>query len=76
MAAKSLILFITGCCREIGQERQMPGKSRPWAGLPLFAHKVIHKICGQRQKRFSIIDLDGISQMNPSFPVQLGLNSG
>jgi hypothetical protein len=37
------------------------------------AHKVIHKICGQREKRFSIIGLGAFPHMNPSFPLQLGL---
>jgi hypothetical protein len=71
MVAKSLILFRAGGCREMGQGDQRVGKSRAWAPQALFAHKVIHKICGQWQKRFSIIDLGGFSHMNPSFLVQL-----
>ena len=71
MVAKSLILFKTVKCREIGQGSQNPGKSRTWVVLALLAHKVIHKICGQGQKRFSIIDLGAFSKMDPSFSVQL-----
>jgi hypothetical protein len=39
-----------------------------------FAHKVIHKMCGQQQKRFSIIDLGALSQADPSFRAQLPLS--
>jgi hypothetical protein len=73
MVAKSLILLRTPRCRQIGQASHMPGKSMAWMRLPHLAHKVIHKICGQREKRFSIIGLGAFPHMNPSFPVQLGL---
>jgi hypothetical protein len=74
MFAKSLILFGSIGCRENGQARQMLGKSRAWVNLAQLAHKVIHKKCGQRRKRFSIIDLGAISHMNPSFQAQLRLS--
>jgi hypothetical protein len=73
MTSKSLILFRVGCCREIGQGSQMLGKSRAWTLSTRFAHKVIHKICGQWQKRFPIIDLGAFPQMIPSFLAQLAL---
>jgi hypothetical protein len=74
MASKSLILLSARDCREMEQRSQMLGKSRAWALPAQFAHKVIHKMCGQQQKRFSIIDLGALSQMNPSFRAQLPLS--
>jgi hypothetical protein len=71
MVAKSLILFMAQGCRENGQGSQKPGKSRAWVHLPQLAHKVIHKKCGQRQKRFSIINLGGFFHIDPSFRMQL-----
>jgi hypothetical protein len=73
MVAKSLILFRTPGCRQIGQGSQRLGKSRTWLPKLHLAHKVIHKICGQWKKRFSIIELGAFPHMNPSFPAQLGL---
>jgi hypothetical protein len=73
MFAKSLILLSSIGCRENGQAWQTLAKSRAWVSLAQFAHKVIHKKCGQQRKRFSIIDLGVISHMNPSFRVQLRL---
>ncbi|MCU0921923.1 MAG: hypothetical protein MUF16_16580 [Burkholderiaceae bacterium] len=75
MVSKYLILLSTKGCREMGQGSQMLAKSRAWALPAQFAHKVIHKMCGQRQKRFSIIDLGVLSQMNPSFLAQLDLSA-
>jgi hypothetical protein len=71
MHAKSLILFSTRACAELGQAKRKPEESRPWGILTQLAHKVIHKICGQRKNVFSIIDLGAFAQMNPSFLAQV-----
>jgi hypothetical protein len=73
LAAKSLILFRRTRCREIEQRRRMYRESRTWVRMAQLAHKVIHKICGQSQKRFSIIDLGALPPVNPSFVAQLKL---
>jgi hypothetical protein len=74
--AKSLILLKSRNCREIGQALPEPAKSRLWR-LPMkVTHKVIHKNCGQTEKRFSIISLGVFLEMNPSFPTQLGMALG
>jgi hypothetical protein len=75
MAAKSLILFKACGCREMVQGRRSPEKSRTWACVGLLAHKVIHMKCGQQQKRFSIIDLGAVAQVDPSFRPQLSNSS-
>jgi hypothetical protein len=69
--AKSLISFSAETCAEKGHTSLKPEKSRPWALPTQLAHKVIHKICGQRQNGFSIIDLDGFAEIVPSFRAQL-----
>jgi hypothetical protein len=71
MAPKLLILLNTASCRQLGQSGAKLAESRTWVSVTQLAHIVIHKICGQRQKRFSIIDLGAFSQMNPSFRLQL-----
>jgi hypothetical protein len=71
-----LILLMTQDCREIEQASAERAKSRPWRGRVPVAHKVIHSICGQSEKRFPIIDLGVFSEMNPSFPAQLALPAG
>jgi hypothetical protein len=71
MVSKLLILLSVAACRQIGHSGAKLGESRTWVSVAQLAHKVIHKICGQRQKRFSIIDLGAFSQMNPSFRLQL-----
>ena len=73
MAAKSLILFKTGRAAEkSGSASGMPDRIKHLGAcrrsLPT---KLSTRLCGQRQKRFSIIDLGAFSQMNPSFPAQL-----
>jgi hypothetical protein len=74
MFANSLILLGSEDCCENGQGQQILGKSRLWGHLAQLAHKVIHKNCGQQRKRFSIIDLDRIPNLNPSFRTQLRLD--
>ena len=71
MRAKSLILLGLNSCQQMGQSSLGPEESRLWATSDRFSHKVIHKICGQQEKRFPIIDLDPISQLHLSFHPQL-----
>jgi hypothetical protein len=71
MEAKSLILLKACACREMVQRWRKPEKSRTWAWQGPVAHKVIHMMCGQWKKRFSIISLGAVSQVDPSFRQQL-----
>jgi hypothetical protein len=71
--AKSLISFKSCGCQQNEQPSASQAESRLWAMLPGFAHKVIHKICGQTQKRIPIIDLGVFSHMKPSFHPQLDM---
>jgi hypothetical protein len=72
--AKSLISFKSFGCQQNEQVSASQAESRLWAMAAGFAHKVIHKICGQTQKRIPIIDLGAFSHMKPSFRPQLDLS--
>jgi hypothetical protein len=76
VGAKSLILLISQDCLEIEQASAEPAESRLWRYRAPVAHKVIHSICEQSEKRFPIINLGVFSEMNPSFPAQLALPVG
>jgi hypothetical protein len=74
--AKPLILLMAQDCREIEQASAEPTESRLWRYRAPVAHKVIHNICGQSEKRFPIINLGVFSEMNPSFPAHLASTVG
>jgi hypothetical protein len=76
MRAKCLILLTSISCHQIEQSGSGLGKSRLCAIAVAIAHKVIHKICGYGQNRFSISNLGALSQMIPSFATQLVLPVG
>jgi hypothetical protein len=72
--AKLLISFKSRVCQQNEQPSASHAESRLWVTVAGFAHKVIHKICGQTQKRIPIIDLGAFSQMKPSFRPQLDMS--
>jgi hypothetical protein len=73
MSSKSLILFKSTSCRQMGQQQRKREESRACCTEAQFAHKDIHKICGQPEKHFSIIDLAACVDMKPSYRAQLGV---
>jgi hypothetical protein len=73
MFSKLLILFKSASCRQKGQGERKREESRAWGTGAQFAHKDIHKICGQPEKHFSIIDLAANVDMKPSYRAQLGV---
>lgn len=71
MFSKSLILFNAEDCSDKGQCSRKPEESRLWLALAQFAHKVVHRNCGQRKNDFPIIDLASIPNSKPSFAAQV-----